>query len=126
MGLRFRRSIRIFKWLKLNFSKSGVSTTVGTKGASYTVGNKRQRVNMGLPGTGLSYSKEYRKPTSTSTRKTGSKEFRITMNQDGDVAIKYANGHAVTDSNLINQIKKTRQYKEEVKRLNQLRLKDLS
>ncbi len=40
MGLRFRRSLRLFPGVRLNFSRSGISTTVGVRGASITLGPK--------------------------------------------------------------------------------------
>ena len=51
--MRFRKSITIFKGLKLNFSKSGVSVTVGGKGVSANVGKKGVFLNTSIPGTGL-------------------------------------------------------------------------
>lgn len=51
--MRFRKSINIFKGVKLNFSKSGVSVTVGGKGVSANVGPKGVFLNTSLPGTGL-------------------------------------------------------------------------
>ena len=57
MGFRFRRSVKLFPGLRLNASKSGLSMSVGTRGAWYTVGPKgRRRVTVGLPGTGISYT----------------------------------------------------------------------
>ncbi len=55
MGFRLRRTIRLGKLLRLNVSKSGVSMSVGTRGASVNIG-KQVRATVGLPGTGLSYS----------------------------------------------------------------------
>ena len=51
--MRFRKSITIFKGLKLNFSKSGVSLTVGGKGVSTNIGRKGVFLNTSIPGTGL-------------------------------------------------------------------------
>lgn len=51
--MRFRKSINIFKGVKLNFSKSGVSLTVGGKGVSANIGKKGLFLNTSLPGTGL-------------------------------------------------------------------------
>lgn len=36
--MRFRRSVRIIKGVKLNFSGSGVSLSVGMRGLNYTIG----------------------------------------------------------------------------------------
>ena len=55
MGLRFRKSVRICPGVRLNFSKSGVSTTVGGRGFSVASGSRGTYVNTGIPGTGLSY-----------------------------------------------------------------------
>lgn len=55
MGLRFRRSVRLFPGVRLNFSRSGISTTIGVRGAGITLGPHGAYANVGLPGTGLSY-----------------------------------------------------------------------
>lgn len=56
MGFRFRRSVKIIPGVKLNFSKRGVSTTLGVKGARYTMGSGgRRTASVGIPGTGISY-----------------------------------------------------------------------
>ena len=58
MGLRYRKSITIFPGVKLNISKSGLSLSVGKKGAHVTAGTSgRKSVSVGLPGTGVSYTK---------------------------------------------------------------------
>ena len=55
MGLRFRRSVRLFPGVRLNFSRSGVSTSVGVRGATMTLGPRGAYANVGIPGSGLSY-----------------------------------------------------------------------
>ncbi len=60
MGLRFQRRIRLFSGVTLNLSKSGVSTSIGTRGAHITVGHGKTRETVGLPGTGLSYTEVQR------------------------------------------------------------------
>lgn len=55
-GLRYRKSITIFPGVKINLSKTGVSTSLGGHGATVNVGTQgRKTVNIGIPGTGLSY-----------------------------------------------------------------------
>lgn len=54
-GLRFRKSIGVLPGVKLNVSKTGVSTSLGGKGASVNIGTRTRTVNLGIPGTGLSY-----------------------------------------------------------------------
>ena len=56
MSFRFRRTVRILPGLRLNFSKSGVSTSAGKRGANVTVGQGQTRTTVGAPGTGLSYT----------------------------------------------------------------------
>ena len=60
MGIRFAKSIKIGNFLRLNFSKSGLSATLGKKGASVNIGGKGAFLNLspsavGIKGTGLSY-----------------------------------------------------------------------
>lgn len=64
MGLRFRRSVRLFPGVRLNFSRSGVSTTVGVRGATVTLGQQGSHLNLSLPGTGLSYRTRISPPVS--------------------------------------------------------------
>lgn len=57
MGSRFHKSIKIGP-ARVNFSKSGIGYSVGTKGARITKSAKgKTRATVGIPGTGLSYSK---------------------------------------------------------------------
>lgn len=41
--------------VRLNISKSGISTTIGPRGASVGIGKRGAFLNLGIPGTGLSY-----------------------------------------------------------------------
>ncbi len=56
MGFRFRRTIKVLPGIRLNLSKSGVSTSIGRRGAHVTIGHGKVRETVGLPGTGLSYT----------------------------------------------------------------------
>ena len=57
MPLRFYRRLRLCPGLRVNFSKSGASLSVGHRGAWYTFGPRGQRrVTLGLPGSGSAYS----------------------------------------------------------------------
>jgi len=51
--MRFRRRAKLFPGVYLNFSKTGISTTIGVRGASINIGNKGTYLNTGIPGTGL-------------------------------------------------------------------------
>lgn len=54
MALKFGKRIKIAPGIRVNLSKSGVSTTVGPRGASVNIGKKGVHANTGIPGTGLS------------------------------------------------------------------------
>lgn len=56
MGFRFRKSLRLFPGVRLNLSKSGISTSLGGPGATINIGPKGTRHTVGLPGSGLSFS----------------------------------------------------------------------
>lgn len=55
MGLRFRKSLKLFPGLRLNVSKTGVSTTVGPRGATTNFSARGARTTLSWLGTGLSY-----------------------------------------------------------------------
>jgi hypothetical protein len=52
--MRFRKSIKVAPGLKINLSKSGVSTTIGGKGLSTNISGRGVYLNTGVPGTGVS------------------------------------------------------------------------
>lgn len=65
MGLRFRKSIKIAPGVKINLNKKSTSVTFGGKGLHHTVSSTgRKTTTVGIPGTGISYSK-----TSNSSQK---------------------------------------------------------
>jgi len=55
MGLRFHRVFSILPGVRINLSKSGLSTSVGPRGADVNIGRHGVTTNAGIPGTGLSY-----------------------------------------------------------------------
>ena len=55
MGFRFRKSIKIFPGIRINLSKSGISTSVGVPGATVNIKGNKTTTTAGLPGTGVSY-----------------------------------------------------------------------
>jgi hypothetical protein len=67
MGLRFRRRFTIGPGLRLNVSKSGISTSVGRRGLWFTLGHGKTRETVGLPGSGLSYTEQQRIEAPAST-----------------------------------------------------------
>lgn len=129
MGVRFRKSVKICKGVKVNFSKSGASLSLGGKGHSVNVGTRGTRVTAGIPGTGLSYStkvggKSHSKSHSKSTpssRSTSQKnaiqmpsEVGISMDDKGKIVILNANGEAITDQAVLRRIKASAQYQAQV------------
>jgi len=53
LDMRFRRRTKLFPGVYLNFSKSGISTTIGVKGASVNFNKQGTYLNTGIPGTGI-------------------------------------------------------------------------
>lgn len=56
MGFRFQKRIKVLPGVRLNISKSGVSTSLGGRGATVNIGKNGVRTTVGVPGTGLSWS----------------------------------------------------------------------
>lgn len=56
MGFRFQKRIKLLPGLSVNLSKSGVSTSLGPRGAKVTYGHGQRRTTVGLPGSGLSHT----------------------------------------------------------------------
>lgn len=54
--MRFQRSIKLGKGVRLNLSKSGIGISTGIRGLRYAVGPGGQRITVGIPGTGLSHT----------------------------------------------------------------------
>ncbi|MBI1800238.1 MAG: DUF4236 domain-containing protein [Chloroflexi bacterium] len=54
-SLRFQRRIRLGRFLTLNFSRGGVSCSLGRKGCRISAGRHGIFLSLGVPGTGLSY-----------------------------------------------------------------------
>jgi hypothetical protein len=51
--MRFRRKAKLFPGVYLNFSKTGISTTIGVPGASLNFSKQGTHLNTGIPGTGI-------------------------------------------------------------------------
>lgn len=57
MGFRFRKSIKIAPGLRLNISKRGASLSIGRRGVTTNISKRGVRQTLGIPGTGISYSR---------------------------------------------------------------------
>jgi Protein of unknown function (DUF4236) len=59
MGFRFQKRFSVLPGVKVNLSKSRVSTTVGGKGMGVNIGpDGKPIVTVGIPGTGMSYRQQ--------------------------------------------------------------------
>ncbi|SET90524.1 Protein of unknown function [[Clostridium] aminophilum] len=131
MGMRFRKSVKICKGVKVNFSKSGASLSLGGRGHSMNFGGRGTRATVGIPGTGLSYSTKltsHHKSHSSSHRSSsaGSRgkssvalpgSVQLKMDQDGKVVILDGRGNPIYDQSVIRKIKTTDSYKKMVQNL---------
>ncbi len=60
MGLNFRKSISLLPGVKLNLNKKSAGLSFGVKGARYSINtNGDRRATVGIPGTGISYTKTF-------------------------------------------------------------------
>lgn len=53
MAWSYRKRVKIIPGVYLNLSKSGISTSIGVRGASVTLGKSGTYLNTGIPGTGI-------------------------------------------------------------------------
>lgn len=127
--MRLRKSVKICKGMKVNFSKSGASFTTGVRGFSYTTGKKGSYMNVGIPGTGL-YDR-VKVSGSSSSHPSGSSsaaygrsrstalpsQVCLHMDDTGKMTFTFENGIPITDDALIRKIKATPQYKAEKARM---------
>lgn len=58
MKMRFQKRIKIAPGVRLNISKSGVSTSLGGRGGTVNLSSKGIRTTIGIPGSGLSWSEQ--------------------------------------------------------------------
>lgn len=129
--MRFRKTVKICKGVKVNFSKSGASLSLGGRGHSVNIGGRGTRTTIGIPGTGLSYSSKVggSHKTRSSHRNTASrsisrsntvavpKSVQLKMSPDGRVEIQDERGNVITDQSVIRKIKATDSYKNMVRNL---------
>jgi hypothetical protein len=132
MGMRFRKSVKICKGVKVNFSKSGASLSVGGRGHSVNFGGRGTKTTVGIPGSGLSYStniSSHHGSNSTSYRGVSGgalpNSVQLKMNSDGKVEIQDDSGIAITDQSLLRKIKATDSYKAMVQNLENQRQQKL-
>lgn len=130
--MRFRKSVTICKGVRVNFSSSGTSLTVGPRGASVNFGKNGSYLNTGIPGTGL-YDRQKigggkKKKAAAQNRQssgTGTTmypepvgDFRLEYKSDGTVDIyNPETGELILDPSVIRKIRRTPEYNEGVAKL---------
>ncbi len=131
--MRFRKRVRICKGVSLNLSGSGISASVGVRGASVTVGKNGIYGNCGIPGTGIYDRKKIASFGNTSSRgRTNSYNntssprkayfnVSVSLNDKGAPILEVFDqqGTLVTDEKIINKLKRDPQYKEKILQLSQ-------
>lgn len=123
--MRFRKSIRIMKGVRVNFSKSGMSLTAGVRGASVNIGPRGTYLNTGIPGTGLynrtriGGSSSSRSSHSTQARSYIDLSVTVGIDDNGNYFIKDQYGEIITDESLLRKIKRTDAYKEKILELSE-------
>lgn len=132
--MRFRKSIKICKGVRLNISGSGVSTTFGGHGLSVTHGRNGTYLNTSIPGTGLSSRRKIgSSPSHTSSGRRNSvypisetllpgEALTIQLNEDGTVTFFHGEEQAITDPSLIRSLKKEPSIMAGIEKLNNNRL----
>lgn len=55
MGFRFRKSVTLFKGIRLNFGRRGVGISAGVPGFRVGVNSRGTYTSVGVPGTGVSW-----------------------------------------------------------------------
>ena len=133
--MRFRKSVKICKGVRVNFSKSGISTTVGMRGLSVNVGKKGTYLNTGIPGTGLydrykisgGSTSNSKVPRTASNSSTQTISTRIDLNLDDNGVITfYRDGNIIEDQSLIRKIKSTPEFKAERERMMKVRFDEIN
>lgn len=89
MAWNYRKRIKIFPGVHLNFSKGGVSTSIGPKGAKVSFGKKGTYLNTSIPGTGLYSRKKISNKNGDNHKNSSSTHFNETPpNTEGFFKIK--------------------------------------
>jgi hypothetical protein len=106
--MRFRRSIKLAPGIKMNFSNSGVSWTLGPRGANVSIGKRGTFLNGSIPGTGFSdrarlasgRSTNSVAPRSVSSGEEGrtiTQTAVVEVQQDGSVTFRDGTGNVLSE-----------------------------
>ncbi|EGG92837.1 hypothetical protein IMCC1989_2466 [gamma proteobacterium IMCC1989] len=82
--MKFRKSIKIAKGVRVNFGKKGISSlSFGGKGLTFNASEKGIKVTGSLPGTGLSHSEMISKSNNKNSSVLGESEPASYITLDG-------------------------------------------
>lgn len=114
MAFRFRKSVKLAPGIRMNFSGSGLSWTVGPRGASIGIGKRGTYLNSGIPGTGF-YSRTRldgggsgasRPSSRSSARETVQMSVSVSVSdEDGTITFNGPDGNPLSPA-IIEQVKK--------------------
>lgn len=129
--MRYRKSVKISKGVRVNFSKSGISTTVGGRGMSVNTGKNGTYLNTGIPGTGL-YDRQkiggdnaaYKNSSGSSY--TISEVINLKLDDNGVITFYDASNNIIDDPVKIRKIKSTPAFKAERERMMKVRFDEVS
>ncbi len=114
MAFRFRKSVKLAPGIRMNFSGSGLSWTVGPRGASIGIGKRGTYLNSGIPGTGFSSRQRLggggsaagRSSARSTPRQTMQMEVTVSVSdEDGTITFKDGNGNVLSPE-IVAQVKK--------------------
>ncbi len=101
--MRFRKRVKVFPGFSLNFSNSGISSTVGVKGANINFSKRGTYFNSSIPGTGL-YDRQkiggFQNSTSSTNNFSDIPENSINIPEILIGEIKSADPNELTSTNL--------------------------
>ncbi len=128
MAWRFRKSVKIAPGIRMSFSKSGVSTTVGGRGASLSFGKRGVYQNVSIPGTGLSSRTKLAGPSSRRGRNSSSSSrqgvvksvagdsaiagITASLDSQGNIQFHDQQGNIIADKETIAKVKRSSQFKQ--------------
>lgn len=118
--MRFQKSIKICKGVRLNVSKSGVSATVGVKGISLNLGKKGVFLNTSLPGTGLSDRRKLfggkKQTKKVQPEPLNPRDYELRA-EDGEIRVLNAAGRSVSEEEA-RRVRRTDWFKDAQAQLN--------
>lgn len=110
MAFRFRKSVKLAPGIRMNFSGSGLSWTVGPRGASIGIGKRGTYLNSGIPGTGFSSRQRLDGGSRATTARASSREMaqvniEVAVGDDGTLTFRDASGNPLSSA-LVDQVKR--------------------